>query len=62
MKYKYQLPETERIEVVLRKEMSYRQYKKLIPKALKKRWKIQGYQLGIYSPGCKAKIEIDEME
>lgn len=56
MKRRHKLPEGEPVEVILRKQLTYGQYKQLIPSVLKKGWSIQAYQTGLYSRGCKTKV------
>lgn len=43
---KHQLPPKTIIEVVMIKEMTYSEYKKIYHQAKNKGWKIQGYQIG----------------
>ena len=54
---KFELMESEMVEVVLTKEMPYGHYKQMIAQSKKKGWKVQAYQLGRYSEGLKTKIE-----
>ncbi|WP_440881428.1 hypothetical protein [Tenacibaculum sp. C7A-26P2] len=44
------------IEVVMRKETTYAEYKKMMKQAKSKGWKIQAYQVGFYSNGFKKEI------
>ena len=53
---KEQIPLDEVIEVVMRKEMKYGDYLKLIHRQDKKGWKIQGYELKHYAPKLRKKI------
>lgn len=48
---------SQKIEVIMRKEMTEIEYKEMIPSARKKGWHIQGYQLGFYSEGLKKKVK-----
>ncbi len=54
---KHELPDSEVVEVVIRKEMTMGEYRKMLPGSRKKGWNIQAYQLGRYSEGIKTKIE-----
>lgn len=56
---KHELPDSEIVEVVLKKEMTMEAYRNLLPGSRKKGWKVQAYQLGRHSEGCKTKIEIE---
>lgn len=41
-----ELPDNTIIEVVMRKEVTYKHYKKMIPDARRKGWHIQAFQKG----------------
>ncbi len=45
------------IEVVMKKKMTYREYKQMIENARTKGWTIQAYQIGFYSDGLQQKIK-----
>jgi len=49
-KTKNEIPSNENVEVVMRKEMPYSEYLKLIKTMNKKGWIVQGYQLKYYAP------------
>lgn len=50
------LPDSEIVEVVMKKKMTYAAYKKLIPQ-VKKGWSIQAYQEYFFNEGTKKSIE-----
>lgn len=47
------LPDHVMVEVVMRKEMTVNAYRKLLDNDKGKGWKLQAYQIGVYSPGLK---------
>ena len=53
---KLQLSDSEIVEVVLRKEMSVSEYRRIYGQSIKKGWKVQAYQLGRFSEGMSNKI------
>ncbi|MEC4083552.1 hypothetical protein [Myroides odoratimimus] len=51
------LPDHVMVEVVMRKEMTVDAYRKLLDNDKGKGWKLQAYQIGVYSPGLKEEIK-----
>lgn len=49
--------ENEKVEVVLKKEMTYGDYKRIYKQSKDKGWSIQAYQIGVHSPGFKKEAE-----
>lgn len=45
------------VEVVMRKEMTIGSYLKLKASDKSKGWRIQAYQLGVYSPGIREEVK-----
>ncbi|MDR2223797.1 MAG: hypothetical protein LBE34_13845 [Flavobacteriaceae bacterium] len=51
------LPDHVMVEVVMRKEMTVSAYRKLLDNDKGKGWRVQAYQLGVYSPGLKEEVK-----
>ncbi|MDM1397101.1 hypothetical protein HX049_07925 [Myroides odoratimimus] len=51
------LPDHVIIEVVMKKEMTVGAYRKLLDNDKGKGWRMQAYQLGVYSPGLREEVK-----
>jgi len=51
------LPESEIVEVVIKKKIPYKEYLKIIDNTKQRGWKIQAYQVGRFSDGFQKPIE-----
>ncbi|MFM9400797.1 hypothetical protein ACKLNQ_02520 [Myroides odoratimimus] len=51
------LPDHVLVEVVMRREMTVGAYRKLLDNDKGKGWRIQAYQIGIYSPGLREEVK-----
>ncbi|MDM1535061.1 hypothetical protein [Myroides odoratimimus] len=45
------------VEVVMKKEMTIGAYRKLLENDKGKGWRVQAYQLGVYSPGLREEVK-----
>lgn len=51
------LPGHVMVEVVMKKEMTISAYRKLLESDKGKGWRIQAYQIGVYSPGLREEVK-----
>lgn len=51
------MTDKEEVEVILRKKMTYSDYKRIIQQSKDKGWDIKAYQIGFYSPGQQKEIK-----
>ena len=54
---KHQLPDSEVVEVVMRREMSFGRYKKLLKSKKLKDWQVRAYELGRFSNRLRTEIK-----
>ncbi len=50
------LPDSELVEVVIKKKITYKEYLKIIDQTRQRGWKIQAYQIGRLSEGFETEI------
>lgn len=51
------LNDNEKVEVVLKKQMTYADYKRIFNESKKKGWTVQAYQIGVYSDGQNKQVK-----
>lgn len=57
MAKKTEFPSEGKVEVVMKKIITYEEYQKMILSAHKKGWRIQAYEVGFYNDSLKQKIK-----